>query len=150
MKKKEAIELYKALNTCKLTGMVSFSKMMVLNNLRKLRPISETYEADIKEAIEKFKPEGFDDLMKKVRGHNDSVNTGGKPVMSGDELRDASQIIDEYNKEVNDFVEKILEEDTGIELEKLDNPNLEKLLDANDIEASQLEIIYSRLSDRQV
>ena len=30
--------------------------------------------------------------------------------------------------------------------EKLDNPDLEKLLDANDIEASQLEIIYSRLS----
>ena len=146
MKKKEAIELYKVLNGCKLTGMVSSSKMTVLNNLRKLRPISETYEADIKEAIEKFKPEGFDDLMKKGRGHNDSVNTGGKPVMSGDELRDASSIIEEYNKEVNDFVEKILDEDAGIELNKLDNPDLEKLLDANDIEASQLEIIYSRLS----
>ncbi len=146
MKKKEAIELYKVLNGCKLTGMVSSSKMTVLNNLRKLRPISETYEADIKEAIEKFKPEGFDDLMKKVRGHNDSVNTGGKPVMSGDELRDASSIIEEYNKEVSDFVEKILDEDAGIELNKLDNPDLEKLLDANDIEASQLEIIYSRLS----
>lgn len=146
MKKKEAIELYKVLNGCKLTGMVSSSKMTVLNNLRSLRPISETYEADIKEAIEKFKPEGFDDLMKKVRGHNDSVNTGGKPVMSGDELRDASSIIEEYNKEVNDFVEKILDEDAGIELNKLDNPDLEKLLDANDIEASQLEIIYSRLS----
>ncbi len=146
MKKKEAIELYKVLNGCKLTGMVSSSKMTVLNNLRKLRPISETYEADIKEAIEKFKPEGFDDLMKKVRGHNDSVNTGGKPVMSGDELRDASSIIEEYNKEVNDFVDKILDEDAGIELNKLDNPDLEKLLDANDIEASQLEIIYSRLS----
>ena len=62
MKKKEAIELYKVLNGCKLTGMVSSSKMTVLNNLRKLRPISETYEADIKDAIEKFKPEGFDDL----------------------------------------------------------------------------------------
>ena len=146
MKKKEAIELYKVLNGCKLTGMVSSSKMTVLNNLRKLRPISETYEADIKEAIEKFKPEGFDDLMKKVRGHNDSVNTGGKPVMSGDELRDASSIIEEYNKEVNDFVDKILDEDAGIELNKLDNPDLEKLLDANDIEASQLEIIYSRFS----
>ena len=83
MKKKEAIELYKVLNGCKLTGMVSSSKMTVLSNLRKLRPISETYEADIKDAIEKFKPEGFDELMKKVRGHNDSVNTGGKPVMSG-------------------------------------------------------------------
>lgn len=146
MKKKEAIELYKVLNGCKLTGMVSSSKMTVLNNLRKLRPISETYEADIKDAIEKFKPEGFDELMKKVRGHNDSVNTGGKPVMSGDELRDASSIIEGYNKEVNDFVEKILEESEDVEMEKLDNPNLEKLLDANDIEASQLEIIYSRLS----
>lgn len=146
MKKKEAIELYKVLNGCKLTGMVSSSKMIVLNNLRSLRPVSEAYESDVKEAIEKLKPEGFDELMKKVRGHNDSVNTGGKPVMSGDELRDASSIIEGYNKEVNDFVEKILEEDTGIELEKLDNPNLEKLLDANDMEASQLEIIYSRLS----
>ena len=66
--------------------------------------------------------------------------------MSAEELKEASSIIEGYNKEVNDFVEKILEEDTGIELEKLDNPNLEKLLDANDIEASQLEIIYSRLS----
>lgn len=147
MKKKEAIELYKVLNGCKLTGMVSSSKMTVLNNLRKLRPISETYEADIKEAIEKFKPEGFDNLMKKVRGHNDSVNTGGKPVMSGDELRDASSIIEGYNKEVNDFVEKILDEDTGIELDKLETPNLEKLLDANDIEASQLAIIYTHLSN---
>ena len=66
--------------------------------------------------------------------------------MSGDELRDASSIIEEYNKEVNDFVDKILEESEDVEMEKLDNPDLEKLLDANDIEASQLEIIYSRLS----
>lgn len=147
MKKKEAIELYKVLNGCKLTGMVSSSKMTVLNNLRKLRPISETYEADVKDAIERIKPEGFDDLMKKVREHNDAVNSGNKPTMSGDELRDASSIIEGYNKEVNDFVEKILDEDTGIELDKLETPNLEKLLDANDIEASQLAIIYTHLSN---
>ena len=147
MKKKEAIELYKVLNGCKLTGMVSSSKMTVLNNLRKLRPISETYEADIKDAIERIKPEGFDDLMKKVREHNDAVNSGNKPTMSGEELKEASSVIGEYNKEVNDFVEKILDEDTGIELDKLETPNLEKLLDANDIEASQLAIIYNHLSD---
>lgn len=147
MKKKEAIELYKVLNGCKLTGMVSSSKMTVLNNLRKLRPVSETYEADIKDAIEKFKPEGFDELMKKVREHNDAVNSGNKPTMSGEELKEASSIIEGYNKEVNDFVEKILDEDADIELEKLDTPNLEKLLDANDIEASQLAIIYTHLSN---
>lgn len=147
MKKKEAIELYKVLNGCKLTGMVSSSKMTVLNNLRKLRPISETYEADIKDAIERIKPEGFDDLMKKVREHNDAVNSGNKPTMSGEELKEASSVIGEYNKEVNDFVEKILDEDTGIELDKLETPNLEKLLDANDIEASQLAIIYTHLSN---
>ena len=80
MKKKELIYLFSCPIGCKLTGMVSSSKMTVLNNLRKLRPISETYEADIKEAIEKFKPEGFDELIKKTREHNESVNTGGKPI----------------------------------------------------------------------
>lgn len=147
MKKKEAIELYKVLNGCKLTGMSSSSKMTVLNNLRKLRPISEAYESDMKEALEKLKPEGFDDIIKKAREHNDSVNTGGKSIMSAEELKEASSIIEGYNKEVNDFVEKILDEDADIEPDKLDNPNLEKLLDANDIEASQLAIIYTHLSN---
>lgn len=145
MKKKEAIELYKVLNGCKLTGMVSSSKMTVLNNLRKLRPVSETYETDVKDAIEKMKPEGFDDLMKKAREHNDAVNAGGKPVMTGAELRDASTVIDGYNKDVNDFVEKMLDEEVDINLERLDDPDLEKLLDANDIEASRLGVIYSNL-----
>ena len=66
--------------------------------------------------------------------------------MSTEELNKASSAIDSYNKEVNDFVEKILDEDAGIELDKLDTSNLEKLLDANDIEASQLAIIYMHLS----
>ena len=147
MKKKEAIEVYKVLNGCKLTGMVSSSKMTVLSNRRKLRPISEAYESDMKEALEKLKPEGFDDIIKKAREHNDSVNTGGKPIMPAEELKEASSIIEGYNKEVNDFVEKLLDEDAGIELDKLDTPNLEKLLDANDIEASQLSIIYTHLSN---
>lgn len=146
MKKKEAIELYKVLNGCKLTGMASSSKMIVLNNLRSLRPVSEAYESDVKEAIEKLKPEGFDELTKKAREHNDSVSTGGKPTMSAEELKEVSSAIESYNKEVNDFIEKILNEDSGVELEKLDTPNLEKLLDANDIEASQLAIIYMHLS----
>lgn len=147
MKKKEAIELYKVLNGCKLTGMSSSSKMTVLSNLRKLRPVSEAYESDMKEALEKLKPEGFDDIIKKAREHNDSVNTGGKSIMSAEELKEASSIIEDYNKEVNDFVEKILDEDADVELEKLDTSNLEKLLDANDIEASQLAIIYTHLSN---
>lgn len=147
MKKKEAIELYKVLNGCKLTGMVSSSKMTVLNNLRKLRPVSETYEADVKDAIERIKPEGFDNLMKKVREHNDAVNSGNKPIMSGEELKEASSVIGEYNKEVNDFVEKILDEDAGIVLEKLNGVNFEKFMEANDIEAGQLEIIYTHLSN---
>ena len=100
MKKKEAIELYKVLNGCKLTGMVSSSKMIVLNNLRSLRPVSEAYESDVKEAIEKLKPEGFDELTKKAREHNDSVSTGGKSIMSAEELKEVSSAIDSYNKEI--------------------------------------------------
>lgn len=66
--------------------------------------------------------------------------------MSAEELKEVSSAIESYNKEVNDFIEKILNEDSGVEMEKLDTSNLEKLLDANDIEASQLAIIYTHIS----
>lgn len=146
MKKREAIELYNVLDSCKLTGMVASSKRVVLKNLSKLRPVSETYESDRKNAVEKLKPEGFDDIIKKATEHNESVKNGGKPVMSIDELRSAALVIDKYNIEVNDFVNSLLDEDAGIEMDRLDDANLDVLLDANDMEAGKLALIQYHMS----
>lgn len=145
MKKRQAIELYNVLNNCKLTGMSSPAKMTVLNNLRKLRPVSDTYETDSKDAIDRCKPEGFDDLLKKAKEHNEAINAGGKPVLTGDELKDTASVIEAYNKEVNEFIDKLLDEETGIEIEKIDPKEMEKLLDANDIEASKLSVLYNAM-----
>lgn len=145
MKKREAIELYNVLNTCKLTGMSSPSKMTVLNNLRKLRPVSEAYEADSKDAVERLKPEGFDDLIKKAKEHNEAINAGNKPTLTGEELKNTASVIEAYNKEVNACVDGILDEESGIEIEKIGKADMEKLLDANDIEVSKLSIFYNAM-----
>lgn len=147
MKKKGAIELYKALSQCKLTGMASSQKMVVLNNLRQLRPVSETYDADVREALEKIKPEGFDDIIKKVREHNDSINSGKGPTMPEDEANSAVETINAFNAEVNQFVEGLLNEESGVEIGKLDDANLEKLIDINDIPTDQLCVLYESLKE---
>lgn len=147
MKKKEAIELYRALSQCKLTGLASSQKMVVLNNLRQLRPVSETYDADVREALEKIKPEGFDDIIKKAREHNDSINSGKGPTMPEDEANSAVETINAFNAEVNQFVEGLLNEESGVEISKLDDTNLEKLIDVNDVPTEQLCVLYESLKE---
>lgn len=147
MKKKEAIELYKALSQCKLTGLASSQKMVVLNNLRQLRPVSETYDADIKDAMERMKPEGFDDIIKKAREHNESINSNNGPTMSEEETKAVTEAINAFNVEVNQFINSLLAEDSGVEISKLDDANLEKLIDVNDISTDQLCILYELLKE---
>ena len=147
MKKKEAIELYKALSQCKLTGLASSQKMVVLNNLRQLRPVSETYDADIKDAMERMKPEGFDDVIKKAREHNESINSNNGPTMSEEETKAVTETINAFNAEVNQFINGLLTEDSGVEISKLDDANLEKLIDVNDISTDQLCILYELLKE---
>lgn len=147
MKKKEAIELYKVLSQCKLTGLASSQKMVVLNNLRQLRPVSETYDADIKDAMERMKPEGFDDIIKKAREHNESINSNNGPTMSEEETKAVTEAINAFNAEVNQFINSLLAEDSGVEISKLDDVNLEKLIDVNDISTDQLCILYELLKE---
>lgn len=146
MKKKEAIELHNILSTCKLTGMNSTSKVIILNAMRKLRPLAEAHEADVKNAVEKIKPEGFDELITKARQHNNAVNAGAKPLLSEKELEETSEIIDKYNKELGEYVNGLMEEEVDIELQKIDKDNMDKFLEANDMETSQLVVIYSHFS----
>ena len=69
MKKREAIDLYKAYTSVKFTGVPTVDRLMMLRNMRILRPISEEYDAMQMNASEKFKPEGYDELEQEVMSH---------------------------------------------------------------------------------
>ena len=69
MKTREAIDLYKAYTSVKFTGVPTADRLVMLRNMRLLRPISDEYDAMQMNASEKFKPEGYDELEQEVMSH---------------------------------------------------------------------------------
>ena len=147
MRKKDIMEIYGTLNACKLTGMTTAGKLSVIAALRALRPVAEAHEKEVSDILEKSKPEGFDDTLRRAREHNEAVQAGKGPVMTADELLEAAKEIEAYNKEANEAVERLLAEEVDIAPDKLDKADLGKLMDANDLEAGKLEAIARWLSN---
>lgn len=146
MRRKEIIELYNVLSPCKLTGMDSKGKMAVIRDLRQLRPVAEAHDKELEELASKLKPDGFDDRLERAKEHNNSVNSGKGPTLAPEEVMEISKAIEAYDKEMREAVAALMEEETEITLEKPDTASLEKLMDANDIEAGKLEVLYKWLS----
>lgn len=139
MKKKEIIELHNVLKEAKLGGMKLESKMIVLNNLRQTTPIFNTYNEVLKEASERLKPEGFDDLIKKVQADN------GKPqsecLSTPDEIRKANRMVSTYNNEMETYLREMNDEEVDFTPGRLPADDFGKFMETNDMEASKLILV---------
>lgn len=144
MTKKECIELYNALKGCKLTGMSTNGKMAALEALRKLRPVFESCDKDMETARESLKPEDFDEIVRKASDHNKAINGGTGERLDVDGLVRVSETINAYNKDVTDYEEKLIDEESGVDLPHMDSEDLERLVEANDLQADVLMVIYDK------
>lgn len=139
MNKKNVLELHHVLKDAKLKGMKTESKMIVLTTLRKTTPIAQQYEEALKTAQEKFKPEGFDDLMQKARENE------GKPeaerTISRDEIDELNRMSTAFNQEMSAFINELNNEEEDIVPAKLPKDEFGKFMEANDFEASKLMLI---------
>lgn len=139
MKKKDVIELHNVLKDAKLKGMKTESKMLVLQNLRKTTPVANEYQEALKSAQEKFKPEGFDDLMQLVR--ENEGKTEQERTITRDEINSLNRMSVDFNKEMSSFLDQLDNEDVDFVPEKLPKDEFGKFMDANDFEASKLMLI---------
>lgn len=139
MNKKNVLELHHVLKDAKLKGMKTESKMIALMNLRKTTPVAQEYEEAIKAAQEKFKPEGFDDLMQKAR-ENEGKSEDERTI-SREEISELNKMSVIYNKEISDFLDQINKEEVEFTPEKLSKEEFGKFMEANDFEASKLMLI---------
>lgn len=146
MKRKYIIEMYSVLNQCKLTGMEAKQKIVLLKNLRRARPFKDAYDKDVQDAVERLKPENYDELMKKAQEHNESLQKGEKGMLSTAELEEIGKTLQTYNSELSDYANGLLEEEVEIEIERLSEDALAALIDANDMPAESLVTIYDALS----
>lgn len=139
MKKKEVLELHHVLKDAKLKGLKTESKMSVLQNLRKTSPVADEYQEALKSAEEKFKPEGFDDLVQKAR--ENEGKTEQERTITRDEINLLNRMSADFNREMSAFLNQLDNEEADVVPEKLSKEEFGKFMDANDFEASKFVLI---------
>ena len=70
MKVIDIVNAYNVLNAAKLAKMQDTDKFTVIRAMRALKPIQADYEAAVRDAQERLKPEDFDALQKKAADWN--------------------------------------------------------------------------------
>lgn len=109
MKTREAIDLYKAYTSVKFTGVPTADRLVMLRNMRILRPISDEYDAMQMNASEKFKPEGYDELEQEVMSHaGDTVTPELNRKVGRYNIQKA-----EYVRAMNDYLLGTFDKATG-------------------------------------
>ena len=109
MKKKDVIDLYRAYTSVKFTGVPTADRLVMLRNMRILKPISDEYDALQMDASERFKPDGYDEL------ENEVMSLAGETVSP-----DISRKVGKYNiqkaeymKAMNDYLLGVYDKQTG-------------------------------------
>ena len=158
MKTIEAVELFNIVKDLKLSGMETGDRMKVIRLTRSLRGVSDKYTADIDQAKNQLKPEGFDILVTKRLESNEAVAGGGTRTMTDLEVATFNRMLEQYNrdmqefqqgtfnKETNAFEGGINDEEADVAFETISEQAFDKLLEANkELQAGALAVLYDKI-----
>lgn len=150
MNKKEAVEIYRALTGLSLKGIDTKTKIVIITNVNKLKEVSERFDNERNTAIEMMKPEGFDER------EADITKLAGKQVtqeiayLVGNHQAEKARLdhdftsflYGELNKETGKRTGGLLNEDAGVEIEKITKEAFEKIVDANEeVDVDKLSVL---------
>lgn len=146
MKTGEVKELYETLSGLKLTGMSTPAKMIVLENIRVLKPVATAYQSDCEDAIKMLRPEGFDEVEEKANRHNEAIKAkNDKALLSPGELQEVNETYAVYVKEVDERVKELGKVEHEIVLKPIGQIEFDKMMEANDLPAGVLLLMYENL-----
>ena len=140
MKKRNIVDLYRAYTSVKFTGVPMPDRLSMLRNMRKLKPISDEYDALQMDASERFKPDGYDELEQEV------MSLAGETATADISKKLAKYNIQktEYMKAMNDYLLGVYDKKTGkrtgglldeehdIKIEAISAEAFDKLVQANE------------------
>ena len=140
MKKKDVIDLYRAYTSVKFTGVPTADRLVMLRNMRILKPISDEYDALQMDASERFKPDGYDELEQEV------MSLAGETATADVSKKLAKYNIQktEYMKAMNDYLLGVYDKQTGkrtgglldeehdLKMEAISAEAFDKLVQANE------------------
>lgn len=136
MKVKEIVTAYKVLGDAKVTKLEESEVIKIVKARKSMRSIAEDYEQFLKDVQEKFKPENWDDVQQKVQQWQQE---GENTTLTEEERMTVNRALIEYTKKVDSAVKDELEKEVDINIEKLKEESLTKLIIENDWELKKLE-----------
>lgn len=130
MKLKEIVSLYKILGEAKVSNLEESEIVKIVKARKQLRQYAEEYDAFLKDAQDKFKPENFEVIQDKLQKWND---------LSDEDKINVNKVVRTYELKINTAVGEELEKDIDVTLEKLTEDSITKLLKHNDWSVSKLD-----------
>lgn len=136
MKVKEIVNAYKILGDAKVTKLEESEVIKVVKIRKTMRTIAEDYDAFLKDVQEKFKPENWDEIQSKIQQWQQE---GENTTLSEEERIEINKILVEYTRKIDTALKEELEKEISIDIEKLKEDSLTKLLIENGWELKKLE-----------
>ena len=146
VKRNEVLGVYNLLNAAKLGAIEdNDEKFKVILILRVLKPVANGFEDFRKDAVEKLKPEGYDDKILVWNECSEKLQLGVKSdklPMSAEEFVDMTyKVIKPFNTALNNLVEKEAEKEVELEFEPISEDSVMKLGVAHDWNVGQIDMI---------
>lgn len=135
---KQVVDCYNAFEKAKVNKLEESEKIKILKARKVMRPIHDDYEAFLKDVQEVMKPEGWDELQKKVQQWQQE---GEKTTLTEEERIEINKTLVEYSKKVDNAIKDELTKEVEISIEKLKENSDIKLLEENDWEIGKLDLI---------
>ncbi len=134
MKTIDIVNAYNVLNGAKLAKMQDTDKFTVIRAMRALKPIQTDYEAAVRDAQERLKPEDFDDLQKKAAEWNNAHKDKKLTDLTPEErttLDGINAAYRDYTEKVEQCVKDLAEKDVVASYARLAEDAFGKLLEGN-------------------
>ena len=127
------MKAYAKLGDVKVTTLEDKEVMKVIKMRKAMRPVSEEFNAFLEDVKTKFKPEGFEDTVRKAQE--------GWDKMTDSEKRAANELVTGYNRKVEVAVKEESEKEVEIEFEALSEDSLTKLMKENSMTVAEMEML---------
>ena len=135
---KHIVEAYKILGEAKVSKLEEADVIKILKARKAMRPIAEEFEAFLKDAQEKFKPENWNEIQEKVAQWQ---KEGEKTTLSEEERIEINNALIGYQSAINKAINEELGKKVEIGVEKLSEGSDVKLMSANDWTPNQLDTL---------
>ena len=134
---KKAVVAYKELKELKVNGISDETMVKVWNNIRKLRPISETYEKDVEDVKNSLMDGNFKVMQARLvkAQEREQKARNGEYVLTDEDLKDVQEInlwLSEQDNKTKSYIQKIDETMVEVKVDLIDSAELLKAFKNSD------------------